>query len=659
MYPLLTRPSRSKFQIKFPHNMRLITIYALMLCFSISLPLMGQRAADWSVDLTGNAQQIILQYLTGVPIVQTEKAYIGLDPASQKIAWTAERSADKALSAVVETGTDFYNMMGTPYVLVRNSLTDSRSGQVLLSKEKDGYKRVEDYEVIPSMNSVLLRTTADGMLRLYMVSMTDNKVLWSVDVVKSGGIGLKSDDGSDAEERIDVPTGTTLVTKSKHLLFRHKKQLACIAGDTGKMLWIEKANPAEVLLSPDEKTVMVIEAESGGLIASAMAGSGGKVKSNTIVAFDLLTGKSPWKDEIEADEKIRWTDTHPDFLTVVHKKGCNLYDYATGEKIWKKDFEGRRVVEILPNGEGYLISFHSGYKSMQLSKEGKELWKKPKVQESEDGEVEVEEEGGLDRYVYEKGDVLVDAGTARFLPMKGSGLKRWKIDLKETDRVAYDESRKNLIILTSKALLVINPDKYPKSGLKLDVSIGSPENFRVMEIRNKVYFLSSAQEYVILDPESSALTHKFYQKPFDGKGFLVGMAGIAEVAVGVAGLTNAMSGTVKSGGASLGMVPPGSGNTELRRANRQIGAANAMNDINSMMPPARFEAFKQTRDFAYFFTKDKSGDEAEKMLIKVNKDTGAEADKLIFDNARPLYQVDEVQKRVYYANKGVLKVFNM
>jgi hypothetical protein len=45
--------------------------------------------------------------------------------------------------------------------------------------------------------------------------------------------------------------------------------------------------------------------------------------------------------------------------------------------------------------------------------------------------------------------------------------------------------------------------------------------------------------------------------------------------------------------------------------------------------------------------------------VKVSKDTGEEVDKLIFDDARPLYQVDEVQRRVYYANKGVLKVFNM
>ena len=47
------------------------------------------------------------------------------------------------------------------------------------------------------------------------------------------------------------------------------------------------------------------------------------------------------------------------------------------------------------------------------------------------------------------------------------------------------------------------------------------------------------------------------------------------------------------------------------------------------------------------------------MLIKVNKDTGQEVDKLIFDDARPLYQVDEIQHRVYYANKSTLKVFNL
>lgn len=108
------------------------------LCFCAAFHLHAQRQADWSLELTGNAQSIIFQHLTGVPIVQTEKAYMGIDPASQKIAWTAERSGDKAMSGIVETGTDFYNMAGTPYVLIRHNLMDSRTGEILIDKEKEG-----------------------------------------------------------------------------------------------------------------------------------------------------------------------------------------------------------------------------------------------------------------------------------------------------------------------------------------------------------------------------------------------------------------------------------------------------------------------------------------------------------------------------------------
>ncbi len=645
--------------------MRLPLILATALCFSTAQNLHAQRQADWSLELTGNAQSIIFQHLTGVPIIQTEKAYMGIDPASQKIAWTAERSGDKAVSGIIETGTDFYNMAGTPYVLIRHNLIDSRNGDILMDKEKEGYKKVEDYEIIPSLNGLLVRTKADGKLRLYFVDMTTNKVQWKTDVMKAGGITLKSESENEpAEESIEVPLNTTMVTPGKQLLYTYKKNVACLEAGSGNLLWVQKAEPAEILLSPDGKNALVIEAESGGLMAMALAGTGVKIKGKKITAYDLLTGKEAWKEEIEASEKIRWVDTHPDFLTVVHKKGCNLYNYATGEKFWKKDFEGRRVTEILPNDEGYLVTFHSGYKTMQLSKEGKELWKKAQIKESEDGDVEdVPEDGGVDRYSYAKGDVIVTASSAYYTPAKGSGMKRWKMGLGKDDRVAYDPNYQNLVILTGQRVVVVNPDKNPKVALEVGVSFGNASEFQTLELREKSYFLTSQQEFVVLDAENGTAKHKYYKKPFDSRAFLTNTASLGLAVGGAAMATSSMANAGKGGslavGSTLGMLPPGSGDTEIRRANRQMNTAKAMDEASSMIPPARFEAFRHTRDFAYYFTKEKAGDDSEKMLIQVNKDSGDETDKLIFDNARPLYQVDEVQKRVYYANKSTLKVFNM
>lgn len=644
--------------------MRFTQIVVAALCLCAAQPLFAQRPADWSVELTGNAQRIIFQHMTGVPIIQTDKAYVGIDPVSRKAVWTVERSAEKALSGVIETNTDFYNMARTPYVLIRHNLIDSRDGKVLMDKTQEGYKRVEDYEIIPALNSVLIRARADGKLRLYLVDMTDNKLRWKTDVMKAG-LQLKAEsDEEPAEESIEVPSYTTIVTSDKHLLYQYKKSIACLEAGSGNLLWVEKAEPAEILLSPGEKNVLVIEAESGGLMAMALAGTGVKIKSKKIQAYDLLTGKKAWKDEIEADEKVRWVDTHPDFLTVVHKKGCNLYNYATGEKLWKKDFDGRRVTEILPNAEGYLVTFHSGYKTMQLSKEGKELWKKPRVKESEDGDVEdVPEDGGVDRYTYAKGDVIVTANSVVFSPVKGSGMKRWKLDLNQTARVAFDPNRQNLIILTSNNLVLVNPDVYPQSAIQLKVDFENAAEFLTLELREKAYFMTGMQEFVIVEPDNNNVVHKYYKKPFDSKAFWInaantGMA-VTSATMTVAGVSNAGKGGALATGSTMGMLPPGSGDTEMRRANRQLNTAATLDEVSSMMPPARFEAFRLTRDFAYYFTKEKSGDDTEKILVKVNKDTGAEEDKLIFDNARPLYQVDEIQKRVYYADKNALKVFNM
>ncbi|MBK8194655.1 MAG: hypothetical protein IPK76_16100 [Lewinellaceae bacterium] len=108
---------------------------------AFALPsLFAQRPADWSVELTGNAQRIIFQHMTGVPIIQTDKAYVGIDPVSGRPSGQLSVLL-KALSGVIETNTDFYNMARTPYVLIRHNLIDSRDGKVLMDKTQEGYKK--------------------------------------------------------------------------------------------------------------------------------------------------------------------------------------------------------------------------------------------------------------------------------------------------------------------------------------------------------------------------------------------------------------------------------------------------------------------------------------------------------------------------------------
>ncbi len=615
----------------------------------------AQRSAEWSVPLPGKAQQIIFQNITGVPIIQTDKSYVGIDPVAQKVAWTVDRKAAKIISAA--EGYDFYNMAGTPFVLINNNVIESRSGVAVISKEKNNYKYIDDYEVIPALNSVLVRVTAGGgVLRLYLIGMKDARVTWETDVMKPSLITGMNEEPE--EEHVDVPLFTSLVSPDQHLIYRYRKNLAVISPQ-GKLLWIEKADPAEVMLSPDGKKVITVKALVTGIGNSPVSVRYvTKYRSAKMQAFDLKTGKESWKSDIKVDQNIRWAAAQPDFLAVVWKNGCNIYKYTSGEAIWEDDFKGKRIVDIQPNEKGYLVTFESGYKTMQLDKKGTALWKKPQVLETDDEDADdLPEEGNMDVYQYAKGKILVDAERVRFRPAKGSGMKKWRMALNAGSRMAYDDSLHNLIILHDNRLHILNPDKNPQVVQSFKDNFENLPAFHTVEFRANTYFLTSSKEFIVFEPATGKLTHRYYVRPFDVQGMFIDMVN-AELASNIALLNckathNAKTGAWKAERASAGLLPPGTGNTELQKADSQRSAADALDFASSLMPPARVEAFKQSRDFAWYFTKDKSGN----VLVKINKDTGEETDRLIFDDARPIYQVDEIQRRVYYAGNNVLKVF--
>lgn len=634
--------------------------YLLAAVLAIPGILLAQRQADWSVEVSGVPQQILFQPLTGIPILQTDKAYVGVDPEQKKAIWTIQRSAVKALSAVVDSEIDYFNVHETPYVIIRNSLIDSRDGKLIIDKEKEDFTSIESYELVPQLGAVLLRIQGKGMLQLYLVDLKTSQISWKTEVVKSSGIELTPSNAPEVTD-IGVAPGTTLITKGKQILYVHKKNLACIDGVSGKLLWVEKSEPGLVLTTPNEKTVLSVEAGGGGLMSAMSAAFSGITLGSKIKAFDVISGKEIWKKELETKENIRWIDPRPEYLVVTHKNGCNLYDYSSAEPLWKKDFDGKRVYDVQANSEGFLVLFNSGYRSMQLDKNGKELWKKPQsVLDSED-EIEIPEEGGVDRYTYDKGTVVVTPASIVFYPKKGSGLKIWNANLDASVRMAFDPGRKNIILTKGKSLWLVNPDKNPKVVKELKIDLIAPSAFNILEIRDQSYYMSSSQEFAILNFESSEIINKYYKKPADSKAFF---AELASTAVGLAGASMVMSGLYNAGAGgvtSLGMQAPGLGTPEshIGKAGNQFNTGESLLDIGSMIPSGRIDAFKQTLDFAYYLSSEKKDKDEMIVLVKINKDSGAEADKLIFDDPRPVYQVDEYTKRVYYLSKGMLKVFNM
>ena len=641
---------------------QLITVLTIILLFHSSIS--GQRNADWEVEVPGKIQSILFQNLTGVPIIQTNEAFCGINSETKEVAWTMARK-NSSTNGIIELTNDFYEVQNSPYVLISHDLIDSRDGKVILSTETDGHTKIHDSEYIPDLDAMLLRAGADKQLRLYLVDMKSNTKKWGVDIMKASGFGqmmASSKMASGKEEAeipdISVPMGTTPITENGKILYKFRKNVAVIDAETGKLNWKIKSDPARLIPSPDNSVLMVVEGDSRGLIGGSFAKAQGitsKSMSKKAVAYDMESGKELWK--IKTNEDIRriknWDN---DYIFISDKESCNFYGYRDGKKMWKKNYSQKKISKIEKNDEGYMV--YSGRKSMQIDGEGKKMWKKPK---------KAKRNWGSGNYAdappgYESGTLNFTETGISFTPEPGSKVKSFNVKTTQDSRMAYDPKRNSYIVIAGRDIYIINPDKYPKGFMFWKKKVRNSAAYTTMEVRENAYFMTGLQEFAIVFPDKKTAMSQYYAKPFDKKNFLSNAASFGMAAYSAAnaigGLTSTMEGA--AGVSTFGMTPIGDGTAQLERGNSRFNKSENAAKVGEFIPPARKAAFAQTRDFAYYFTKRKDGEgEKNKLLICVNKDTGEEVDRLIFDDVRPLYKVDEFERKVYYGNKSSLKVFQL
>ena len=642
---------------------QLITVLTLLLFFHSSI--FGQRNADWEVEVPGKIQSILFQNLTGVPIIQTNEAFCGINSETKEVAWKIARK-NSSSNGIIELTNDFYEVQNSPYVLISHDLIDSRDGKVILSKEQDGHKKIHDTEYVPDLDAMLLRAGADGQLRLYLVDMKTNAKRWGIDIMKASGFGqmmATSKMASGKEEAeipdISIPMGTTPITENGKILYKFRKNVAVIDAKSGKLNWKVKSNPARLIPSPDNSVLMVVEGDSRGLIGGSLAkvqGVTSKSMSKKATAYDMESGKELWK--IKTDEDIRriknWDD---EYIFISDKESCNFYGYRDGKKMWKKNYSQKKITKIEKNDDGFMV--YSGRKSMQIDTKGKKAWKKPKKAKRNWGSGQSYANEGPS---YESGTLNFAETAISFTPDMGSKVKAFSVKTNVDSRMAYDSKRNNLIVISGRDIYVINPDQHENGYMYWKKKVRNSAAYTTMEVRENSYFMTGLQEFAIVFPDKKTAISRYYSKPFDKKNFLSNAASFGMAAYSAAnalsGMTNTMEGA--AGVATLGMTPIGDGTAQLERGNSQFNNADNAAKVGEFIPPARKAAFSQTRDYAYYFTKRKDGEgEKNKLLICVKKDDGEEVDRLIFDDVRPIYKVDEFERKVYYGNKGLIKVFQL
>jgi outer membrane protein assembly factor BamB len=627
--------------------------------------LVAQRNADWTTVLPDEAKQIFFHTLTGVPIVKGDKYYAGIDMQTKAVKWTVKRSGMQAVGSALgeDDGMDYYDVAETPFAVVNHTLLDTRDGKILLDKEKDGYKKINDYELLNAINAILVRTTGtDGLVKLCLIDKKTGDQKWKISTVKaSSGLALTS--SGQAPPPVQVAAGTSILFQNNTLMsFQYKKQIIMINLTEGKVLWTNELDPSRTFFSEDEKTIYYVEYDKGGLVAQAMSQGGLKRMGKEITAIDAASGKPTWKNPLEADEVIKSYQIRGNQLLLVHSKGCNFYTLADAKKVWKDDFDAKGITSVDENPEGYLVSYGRYVsKTMQLDKTGKKLWKKPQTPPADPDADEDVMGDDVDyvAYKYSTGTVYLLPLKLNFSPKKKSAVKAFSFDIKPETKLEYDEVRNTVIIFDQEGVTLVNPDKFPKGYVfkrcKTNVS-----DIQSVEVRKECYYFSGPEDFIIVKPEGE-VTEKHYKEPFDGKGFMMGALAatmsVAGAGMQVGGVTKSMkgSGDLIAGELNNNEQMATKGEKNIEKGAKQMNTGNALGEASAFIPPARQSAFSQTRDFAYFFTKDKKADE--KVLIKLSKDTGVEVDKLIFNDARPVYKVDEIEDRVLYSNKKQLMVF--
>lgn len=650
--------------------MKKVSLFVSAIVLTLS-SLVAQRNADWTTALPDEAKQIFFHSLTGVPVVKGDKYYAGIDMETRAVKWTVKRSSGQALSSAIgeDDGLDYYDVSETPFAVVNNTLLDTRDGKILLDREKDEYKKINDYEIIDAIGAILVRTVSkDGFVRLCLIDKKTGDQRWKTNTVKAGSglaLTMSSPSGQPAPPPpVQIASGTSVLFQNNQLMsFQYKKQIALINMTDGKLLWSDDLNPARTFFSEDEKTIYYVEHDKGGLLTQAMTQGGPKRMGKEITAIDAVSGKPVWKKPMEAEDAIRSYEIRGNQILIVHGRGCNFYTLADAKKVWKDDFDAKGITSVDENGEGYLVSYGRIIsKTMQLDKMGKKLWKKPQTPPvNPDAEEDVMgDDADYVAYKYAAGTVYLVPLKLSFVPKKKGAVKAFDFDLQPDTKLEYDATRNTVILFDNYGVSLVNPDKFPQGYVSKRTKTKVSEIMSV-EMRKDCYYFSGQEDYIIAKPEGEVV-EKHYKEPFDGKGFMMGAlaAGLSvgSAAMAVAGTTKVLKGAGDMVGGSMAgneqMANKGTKNME--KGGNQLSAGLVMGDVAGFIPPARQSAFSQTRDFAYFFTKDKKADE--KVLIKLNKDTGVEVDKLIFNDARPVYKVDEIEDRVLYSNKKQLMVFD-
>ncbi len=619
----------------------LFSLFTILLCSS----LFAQREATWTLDLKGNSQDIVFHKATGTAIVVTEQEYVGIDPAAKNSKWTVKRSGAAKLSGVMAMESDYYEIPMSELAIINNNLVNVANGTIIIDKEKEGIGNVVNFHFLPASRQLLVETVSSGENVLYAVNLLDNTVDWKTPI-GSAGLGEKLNVKDSNAPAYPVENFLPATTSKGQLIFRNGKELAVLDAKSGKLLWTEKCKPTDYVLDDKTNTIFIIE-KGGGMVANAMGG--GEARGNVVYAFDMSSGKSPWKKELKLDGDVRYLEIWGDRLLVVHQEGMNFYNISDGKSVWKNDFKEKRIADVAETGEGLQVIFKASRIQMLDASTGKKLWKKHQT-------LELEEEMDEDMEIDKSNEVDVDdfalypSSHNSYTWIYFKKQKKWRSV--NGNIIAVDRDRDQLVAIIPRGVAIVNTKDAKAKQIKLKLANKKPLT-QIKIVPGNGYFVYGLNDYAMIGFDGKLKREKAFKIPGEtGRVLLNAAAGLGSAAGAAAMITGAGTATAGVLGDSFTNDPKFAQMTSKGSNAMKTGAYT--NEVLSEVYIERFKAFKEDESYAYFFSKNDAGD---KVLYKVSKVNGEIEDEMKFFDNSPNYKIDELTSAVYYAHKNKLYVF--
>lgn len=615
----------------------------------------AQGTVEWSAPVEGKASSIFFNAFTQTPVLETSKAYVGMDIENHKVAWTVNKSAknealkkvskvsaltgsetDEAGAFVVE---DYREIPFTQFAFIGNYIMDVYSGEVVIGGAGSEFKSLEKDNIIPELNCVLFKVKNEqNEIVLHSVDIETNKVLWTSKLanVNKAKAAFKMAMKVNGTEITTVDNFQPGLDFNGNIIYKHEKKLYQLDAKTGKIKWENECNPGLFFL--DKSGKFIVSVENAGVLASGYASYG-----KTITCIDAASGTNKWQKPMKLDAAYKDHQFLNDKeIIITHENGLNLYNIETGKPVWKKGFKGAFTNDFQLTDEGIKVFF--GNKIMMLNKAtGEKAWKKPIKLDDMDEEATEQIEK-----VYKNTWALV---TPKKIVVydKATNERKWSERLSKSDKVAFDDKNGKILVVSGKKIYVMDPDNDAKAPKAIETKIKYPKEVAGYKVTENGYFIFGQKEFIMVDANKSILNHQIYSQLKSGR--LINAALTASLVVSGAMSTTVTYSDGQGNETSSGLF------CDLETAKRAGRAFDAQLKLKRELK-ANNKARVATRsndDFSIFLKGEKVNGTDNLSLVIVNKNTGKEVKTVPFSNDRKVvYEIDFNGYRLYYVENGKL-----